>query len=301
MFEFPSVRKGDGAVKLRNLISILVLCLLAAAEVRWVAPLLMRVPGDYQGELEFEGQLEQRPVADGQWSRNYLIVRRIDQTLASSGDRIVVQAGLRWTDTDGNVIAESRHVYGVDRFTRMNLPEYGDVRRTGQFLFPLHTGRKTHGYWDPHSPGFRLAVFDHSETINGMETYVFNFSTTGVDQDPGVGPGRVTVRGDVAGKLWIEPASGVLTDFTAQGQKYTVDVDSGARGEEREHWRLQMTSATKTRQVQHARATRNALALLELGLPALLLVGAVIALCVGLRSRPKVTAPADLRVDWDAI
>ena len=133
----------------RRLILVFSLWLLAAAQHFWITPQLERLPADYAEEPSFAAQSRFRETPAGAWTDSSLTARRVDQTLVSSASHSIIQGDLHWTNDAGVVEYENTGVYGVDRHTRMNLPGYGDVVRTGPFLFPLHTERKNYRYWDP--------------------------------------------------------------------------------------------------------------------------------------------------------
>ena len=72
-----------------------------------------------------------RETPNGAWIRTAATLRRVDQTISSTGETAIVQGDLHVYAESGAVIFESTGLYGVNRFNRQNVPGYGDTERTG--------------------------------------------------------------------------------------------------------------------------------------------------------------------------
>ncbi|HEX8835088.1 MAG TPA: hypothetical protein VF719_12845, partial [Abditibacteriaceae bacterium] len=129
---------------LRSLLPLLLCCLLAVVTRWWIAPQLMRLPADYAGEISHDARCRYRDTANGSWQRFNLIARRVDQTLMSAPNNTIIQGDIHWTTETGQITYESVGIYGVDRHTRRNIRGYGNVQRSGQFLFPPHVQQATY-------------------------------------------------------------------------------------------------------------------------------------------------------------
>ncbi|MCJ7432457.1 MAG: DUF3068 domain-containing protein [Anaerolineales bacterium] len=249
--------------------------------------LLTPLPADYASETQYATEDEFRDSPTGEWQSSNLIIRRVDQTLSVSGGVSIIQGDLHVTSTSGEVIFESSGLYGVDRCTRQNLAGYGDIGRTGQFLFPLHLQRVTYEYWDPMFIGSRTATFDHAENLDGLEVYVFHFTGTGMDETAGYSalpdvPDRYDAHTDGQGRLWIEPVLGIVVDYEEQGISYFVDRASGERMADFHEWSDRYTPETQAAQLALARAARTKHLALELWLPGGLLLAGLFWLAVSL-------------------
>jgi hypothetical protein len=188
------------------------------------------------------------------------------------------------------VIFETTGLYGVSRFTRQNVLGYGDVERTGQFLFPPNVQPTTYTYWDPMFIGPCVATFDHAETQDGLPVYVFRFSATGLDETAGYSylpdvPERYAAHTDGQGTLWIEPVSGVVVDYAEQGMSYFADPTTGERIADFHSWSNRFTPETRAAQVQLAQDTRRRILILENWGPGGLLLAGLVWLAVGLWRR----------------
>lgn len=247
--------------------------------------LLTPLSSTYASETMYAAEDSFRESPDGVWQSSTLSIRRVDQTLTSSGAISIIQGGLHVNSASGEVIFENFGMYGVDRRTRQNLPGYGDVERTSQFLFPLHVQYATYEYWDPMFIGSRTATFDHTENLNGLKVYVFHFTGTGMDETDGYSdmrdvPERYDAHTDGQGLLWVEPVSGTVVDYEEQGVSYFVDTTSGERMADFHEWKSRYTPETRAAQLALARAAHTKHLALELWLPGGLLLVSLLSLWV---------------------
>jgi hypothetical protein len=276
------------------------LCLLAAAEYFWGAPWLQRLPEDYVAETRYAAKCRFRLTPTAKAEESELIARRRDQVLTSGVHHAIVQGDSHWSTPGGVASYEILSLYGVDRRTRENLPEYGAESRTGQYLFPLHLEQKSYKFWDPFYNGQCLATFDHAEEFQGLPVYVFNFKVEGIDDSAGYvalpdvpEKYRAMTRG--AGRLWIEPQTGIVVEFVDSGASDFVDQISGKILGEVFRWDDRYTAETRAAQVKRAVHGRLVSFLLERWLPGGLVLAAMVCLAAGLRRRePLATSPLPL-------
>lgn len=132
---------------------------LAALHIFLLVPYFERIPSDYAQEARYSATTRFRESAETHWSDSTLIARRVDQLLVSSATHAIIQRDLHWTNAAGQVKLETSAIFGVDRYTRENLPSYGDAIRSGPFLFPLHTEPRTYRYWDTQFIGHCIAQY----------------------------------------------------------------------------------------------------------------------------------------------
>ena len=149
------------------------LLLFAAIQYLWISPQAERLPSDYAEEISLTASAQYRESATEGWTNSKLTARRVDQTLISTATHSIIQGDMHWTNDAGVVEYENTGIYGVDRYTRMNLPDYGNLVRSGPFLFPLHTKRQTYRYWDPVYLGERVATFERTDNIGGWRCMSF--------------------------------------------------------------------------------------------------------------------------------
>ena len=150
----------------------------------------------------------------------------------SNGNVLIIEGGLHIYFADGQVNFETTNLYGVDRRTRMNLAGYGDIARSGQYIFPTHVEQTEYQIWDPMFIGLRQATFERVERMNGLQVYVFSFSASGMDESAGYTylpevPELYLAHTDGQGTIWVEPLSGTVVDYMDSGVSYFVDPATG--------------------------------------------------------------------------
>lgn len=266
-------------MKISLLMSGVMFCLLALLEFFLIAPKLTRLPADYVDHTSYSVSSQFRPTPTAPWENISMIARRVDQTLSFSEVRSIIQGDLHWTTSAGVVVFESSGIYGVDRHTRTNLPAYGDQPRTGQFVFPIHTEPKPYHYWDTAFIGPRMANFNHSEMIDGIQLYVFKFTGSGMDETAGYThlkdvPERYLALSKGEGTLTIEPISGTIVNYVENGYSYFADPVTRKEVTGLFTWHSQYTHKTQTDKWSHAKSLRFNILLLEVWLPfGLLIIG----------------------------
>ncbi len=245
----------------------------------WIAPFLERLPAGYANEVKLSEENKFRDSPTGEWLASTLNTQRVDQTITNSGQKAIIEGALHAYYTTGEVNFEVTSLYGIDRRTRLNLAGYGEVNRTGQYLFPPHVKPNEYPIWDPMFVGLRQAAFDHVEKIDGLQVYVFTFSGAGMDETAGYSylpdvPEHYLVQTDGEGTIWVEPLSGFVVDYKDSGVSYFVDPASGVRIADFNQWTENYTPETKVVQINLARLARLRILALEVWLPGgLLLVG----------------------------
>jgi hypothetical protein len=262
-------------------------CLLLAGLLRlWVGPLTGRLPADFSTIWEYTAEDSFRETPVDAWSKTIVTARMTTQTLSLSGTVAIIQQDLYWYTQAGDLIFTSTGLYGVDRSTRRNMPDFGDVDRSGQFLFPPHLAKTGFTYWNSMYIGPRQATFVSMEVLDGLPVYKFHFTGTDMDETAGYAnlglvPEKYIVHTDCEGDLWIEPLTGTLLDVQESGVSYFVDPVSGKHVAEFHLWSDTFSPATRQAQLQLARRERLLSPVIEGYLPALLLLSGLAWLLVG--------------------
>lgn len=260
-----------------------VLLWLLAAVLRWeIAPFLEALPTDYAAETHYLGKARSHrsPTASAEEFESN--IRRHDQALTSADGRAMIQGDLHWLTPSGMVIFETINLYGVDRRTRENVSGYGNLNRSGQYLFPPHTEKKTYGFWDPNYAGPAVATFDRIEAFRGIKVYVFNNRVDGIDETAGFTalpdvPSKYRASTFGQGRFWVEPLSGTVVNHEDGGTSYFVDAKTGRRvGQPIIQWTQRYTDETVEAQLQLARSTRRWMLALEVWGPVLLVLTGMI-------------------------
>jgi hypothetical protein len=273
---------------LRNHIFIFLAFLASALIVRWwVAPQATQLPADYTLETRSLVEDHFRASETADWETASLTNYRVDRALSVTAEMMIIQGNLSVYSVSGEPIFESNNLYGVNRLTRMNVHGYGDADRSGQFLFPPQTKPATYEYWDPLFIGPRTAVFDHTDVLDGLQVYVFNFKGTAMDETAGYSymqdvPEHYRAFTDGNGILWIELVSGVVVNYQEQGLSYFVDPKTGEPGAVFHTWSGGFSDETKAAQFAMAGSARMRVLFLYDWLPGVLFLIGLIWLVFGL-------------------
>lgn len=274
----------------RGLLAGLACWTLATLHYFFFVPQLERIPEDYFDEASFSATSRHRESAAAAWQESTLVTRRVDQLLARSASHAIIQGDLHWSNAAGETEFETSAIFGVDRYTRENLPGYGDTVRTGLFLFPLHTQAITYRYWDTQFMGQRTATYQRTEAIDGVNVYVFDFTASRLDETAGYShlpevPERYRVLTDGSGTLWVEPTSGVIVDYLERGVSYLADQRSRQRIADVYQWQARFTAQTRRDKIAFAQAERRNIRLLEIWIPLVLVLAGAAACLIGAKHR----------------
>jgi hypothetical protein len=261
--------------------------ILAALLHFWIAPLTEELPADYFNEMSLIDEVKFRDSPTGEWQLSTLNAKRVDQTITTFGQIAIIEGAIYSYSSSGEVNFQTTSLYGVDRRTRLNQEGYGEVDRSGQYLFPPHVQPVEYQIWDPIFIGLRQAVFEGKDQIEGLEVYVFSFSAVGMDETAGydylpIVPEQYFVFTDGTGSLWVEPLSGIVVDYMDNGVSYFVLPSTGKRLADFNQWEEQYTPETRTAQIELAHATRLRILLLDYWLPAGFLAAGLVWLAIGL-------------------
>ena len=255
-----------------------------------IAPYGLELSRGYTSETSYSAESRFRETPSGEWQNIQLVAWRRDQALVNTGKVLVIQSDLHWITGNDQLLFENSGLYGVDRLSRKNVAEYGDQPREGQFLFPIHLQKAVYQYWDSMFIGLREASYDHTETLDGLELYVFRLHAEGMDETAGYSylpdvPERYQTHTDGQGRLWIEPLSGTVVDYEEQGASYFVDAASGVRIANFFEWSDRYTPQTKAAQLAQARQRRLRIQAFETWLPGGLLALGLLLLALDLKHR----------------
>ncbi|RWE00912.1 porin PorA family protein [Mesorhizobium sp.] len=262
--------------------------IVAAAIVRLsLGPALERLPADYTGSVILESDSRFRQTPDTTFSAFHQQGRRIDQVLSATGDVAIVQSHIDWTTDTGQVNYQTTGLYGVDRKTRQNVAGYGDLSRSGQFMFPPQLRGVADEVWDPYYGGPRHLAFDRNEMVDGLALAVYRFTIADLDETktydylPDV-PERFGVGTDGEGFLWVEPVSGTLVDMTDNGHSFFVDPATGKSTGDFSVWQARYSAQSKADLFSAATSIRLRILAAKIWLPAALLALALVWLGIGL-------------------
>lgn len=204
------MRVSTSTVKKISLISITTIAVL----VIWFAayiPEFEKLPNNYQLYMEQEGQDQIANGAGAELSQPFKLRESlIQKVIGTNGEFTTISSVISGTrDDNGQEIFHSEKEYQVNAYSMA----YQDIP-TKQFGFK--PGVEKHDYQFYHPLVFADAplIYKKTDTINGLQVYVFEAQTHDVDlTDAFPKYHGVRVLSDTISNFWIEPITGDLIKF----------------------------------------------------------------------------------------
>jgi hypothetical protein len=263
----------------------------AVLAVTWAPGVAKRTPLDTNSTTILAGEgaridlatgaLDPKPVYVYSLSRSDSDASSDDHVLFVAQSCVVFDTGQDRTCVDGddpNLISASEDVFATDRRTAVavddpNLPADAVPHEGLVNKWPFDVEKKAYPVWDGLLGETVQAEYVRTETVDGLETYVF--STTVEDA-----PAEVVADTDgtysSAIDYWIDPVTGAIVKQTQSQQRYLAD------GTQILDIDVQWTDGTVQRAVDDAKANRSSLTLLLTVVPLVGFIGGALALLVGL-------------------
>ena len=210
--------------------------------VTWAPGVAKRTPIDVDNTTYLEGQAAKLDVESGELVENPIYVLSITQTDtdASTDDTAVwVSKACVVVDEcqdpqvclDGEdplLISASIDVFATDRFSALavndagGLPDDAEPHEGLVNKWPFDAEQKTYPYWDSLVGDTVDAVYDRSEVVEGLDTYVYRVEIT--DAEIEIAEGVPGTYDDVK-EIWVEPRTGAIVNQTDDQQRYLEDGD----------------------------------------------------------------------------
>jgi hypothetical protein len=203
-------------------------------------PKLAKVPLDQSSKIVSQGQgmsvfyAGQLKVKDNLTLTSTRFIKADQAAQTKQGGNVAVwDSFVRSTDANGLVLDATLQKVALDRTTAIAVNCCGTYSATSEkpedrkavqykglvFKFPMNTQKQTYDWWDNTLKATVPAKFLRTETLRGLESYVFQEvippTTTGTQEIPGALIGK---KGNVSvdnvyentRTLWVEPNTGLI-------------------------------------------------------------------------------------------
>lgn len=220
-------------------------CIVAALVARFWAPgVVEKTPLDVDSTTRLDGTADKLNPASGEVESvpvNVTSVTQVDSD-ASDDDVVVFVSSVCVVideddppdcvsddDPQNRLINASTDAFATDRVDAEAV-DNGDYLPPGTEQkeglvnkFPFGTEKRDYEYWDGVLGEAVPAVFDRTEDVDGLETYVFTIS---------IPETRTVVTGDIEGlytaekEIWVEPKTGSIVDQTQRDIRTTEEGDT---------------------------------------------------------------------------
>lgn len=198
---------------------------------------LMKTPLDVDKttDLEGSGQLGGDTVPVKAWSVTYTDSEKSDDDVAvwvNSSCLVKDEGGIEecvsTDDPQDRLLSASTDNFATDRVTGLAvndptyLPAEAEEHEGLVNKWPFESEKKTYPYWDSVTKDVTEAVYDRSEEIEGLETYVYKveISDAPIEITDGV-PGTY----DDSKEIYVEPLTGAIVHQTDSQVRYDEDGD----------------------------------------------------------------------------
>lgn len=292
------LRGNQSSVKLIPLV-IGVLLIVAAGLVWWqsVASWDVRIPEDWSFEVEYIGS---QAIADQSGNlpeqRNVVLYRRSKLIKEWDLARVIIEDKYTAHEAKTNAISwEAMSDFLVNPRTGRNIdhPDHPEASRVA-YLFPRNVKNETYPIFD-HNHNKILLSFDRTETIAGLETYVYHYTGdldfteiyAGTKAYPGIpAPAGQRIVGLYSTDVWVEPNTGnIIKKLEKSTGDYFIDEKSGEKIAPIMVWEVQLTKQSVEQLANGTKQQLRMMRMQKLWIPAGLLVLGIALLGYGFRNR----------------
>lgn len=136
----------------------------------------------------------------------------------TGGDKVCVDG------KDPNLVVASIDTFATDRVSALavdssKLPADAGPHEGLMNKFPFDSAKKNYPYWDGTAGTAVDAVYDRTETVDGMEAYVYKVTI----KDAPIKIGDLDGTYDDVKEVFVEPATGAIVNQTDDQQRYLAD------------------------------------------------------------------------------
>ncbi len=207
------------------------------------------------------------------------------ETISAQDDVIIIKNIFDVRKLTGEKIFGVDRIYGIDSKTGAHVEKYGDQNRTGYLFAPKRNNKQDFAYWHVSYDVPALMKFAGEENILGLKVYRYE---TDYDFDQTAGyeflPEVPELRGVnlvVQLQLWIEPFTGRIVKHADKGIAYYYDINTRERLFPRNSYENRVAPLSVNENVKIAQKEKLRAILIELVLPFIILVVAMIFFVMG--------------------
>ena len=179
---------------------------------------------------------------------------------------------------DPRLVTASTDVFASDRQTALavdddDLPEDAVPHEGLVNKFPFDTEKKDYPYWDGLLEEARTAEYVGTDTLNGLETYVFEVV---IEDEPAVVTGDIEGLYSAEKTIWVDPTTGSIVN---QEQR---DVRTLENGDPLIDLSVAFTEDQVETSVDEAEDNRSSLRLITVIVPLVGIIGGLVLLVAGI-------------------
>lgn len=281
-------RKWFGMVLLGVGAFLLVAGIVATA---WAPGVVKKTPLDVDKVTHLDGTVKKYDALTGDFPENPVKVENITKTDSEHSDDDIVS----WVQTtcvvidvndapdcvdgdDERLVSASTDVFATDRVTALAvndtdyLPADATPHEGLMNKWPFDAEKTTYPYWDGTAGQAIDAVYDRTETLAGIECYIYKASIS----DAPIKIGDLDGTYDNNVEIWVEPKTGAIQQQTQDQQRYLAD------GTQVLDLKIGFTDEQIQLDADDAETNMRTLALLTVWMPIVGFVGGALGVLAGL-------------------
>jgi hypothetical protein len=266
--------------KLFILLFILTLAIMPVWHL-WAVPELLKLPGDYEGAVNFRRLSNTNHQIGGKWTGEKLVKGFTkEQTIGLDGNTQIIEGLYQARDLDNEILWEVKKRYGVDRISRELQNSFGQYAENTFYLFPPSLEKQAYNIWfNQYLYPIKL-TFRGVEEIQGLTVYHFSAENFIFDDSAGFEwldtvPELYKILTNGTVNVWVEPTTGVVIDYKGGGVAYYADKVTGEKVQDMQTWSNEYNDDTIANQVRLAQNKKQEIILYEQWIPILLRLIAV--------------------------
>ena len=204
----------------------------------WAPDVIKKTPLDVDTRTDLEGEAAKLDTATGAFETRPIFavsLTRIDSEASDDETAIWVNTSCAVFDVgqerecvdgeDENLITASIDTFATDRVTAMavesdELPPDSEPREGLVNKWPFDAEKKTYPYWDGTAGAAVDAVYDRTEDVKGVETYVYKVVIE--DAPIEIAEGVPGVYNDTK-EIYVEPTTGAILQQTDDQTRFLDD------------------------------------------------------------------------------
>jgi len=172
-------------------------------------------------DMEYEGQDQIVDNVYGELSKPFFILDKLSQKIVNkNGNELTIESTVtsKRTDTYEEIFRVAK-IYHVDALTQTHIDKNGK-----KFGFLPGVEKKNYDFLHPAIFYDEPMMFKTTETVNGLEVYVFEVTTIGADASNSFPKfSSHMILTDTISKLYVEPITGNIIKFEKKWENYLIE------------------------------------------------------------------------------
>ncbi len=201
----------------------------------YFVPSMKKIPSNLNEIIFYEGELGMLNPKTASLDYKNIDIKRSIKSMGYEGKVLMVREDIEIIDKNSKERIDELcmvNLYGIDPYTAKNIEGFGNIDRSGQWIFPVGVEKKDYSVWNtdldnPFKNGYiskeeaqALGQYLGREERGGIKTYKFSGGQENVffGYLPDLPEVKVFYNGDLT--AWVEPNTGTIVDLQKHVWQY---------------------------------------------------------------------------------